>query len=168
MKYSKKLAANICAMISTGDHTIIDICKKNNISKETFYHWRETKTDFSDLLKKANQDYLDSIKIEARSGLKVLLTKHEYEEVTTDYTEGKPGPNGESKPKIKSVKLVKKFVMPNVAAVIYALNNSDKETFKQRQLIEHTGKDDGPMETELTIKVGYGNKEEDEDPDAKY
>lgn len=165
MKYSKKIREDICALVATGDHSIASICVKVNISKECFYHWKETKSDFSDCYKKAEESYLDSIKIKARSGLAVLLEKHEYDEKKTEYIDGKPDATGKPVPKIKSQTITKKFIMPNVAAVIYALNNTDKPNFKQRQSIEHTGKDDGPIETELTIKVGYGNKDEDSNPE---
>lgn len=168
MKYSKKRACQICELIATGNHTIVEICKKVNINQDTFFEWRNTKSEFSELIKKADEQYLDSIKIKARSGLAVLLEKHEFEETKVEYVESKPGKDGEpGKPKIKSQTRTKKVIMPNITAIIYTLNNADQENFKQRQIIAHTGKDDGPIETEYTIKIGYGNSDENEPTDAE-
>lgn len=133
MKYSQKLASKVIELISTGDHTIQDICKHVGISKTIFYKWKEEKVDFSDALKKAESERLDNLKELAKSGLAILLTKHEYEEVTTEYIDTKEG-----KPRIKSQKKVKKFVMPNPTAVIFTLTNREPTDWKHKQSVDHT------------------------------
>jgi hypothetical protein len=66
----------------------------------------------------------------------------------------------------KSETTVTKVIMPSVASVIFALTNSDPENFKQRQIIAHTGEDGGPVQTETTIKIGYGKADHDDDDEA--
>lgn len=134
MKYSQKLADKIVEMVASGEHTIQDICKHVGISKAVYYKWREEKIDFIDALKSAESQRLDNLGELAKSGLALLLSKHEYEEVTTDYVDGKDG-----KPKIKSMKKVKKFIMPNPTAVIFTLKNREPQEWKDKQEIEYSG-----------------------------
>lgn len=71
----------------------------------------------------------------ALSGLAKLLNEHEYEEIHTDYVDGKDG-----KPKVKSQKRVKKKIMPNPTAVIFTLTNRDSIDWKHQSNIDHTTK----------------------------
>jgi len=130
MKYSEVIVARICELVSQGRHTIADICKMVDISEAIFYKWREEKIEFFESLKKAERKKLESIQEMAASGLAKLLNTHEYEEVHTEYE------NDGDKPKIVKQKRVKKIVMPNPTAVIFALTNRDPQTWKNRQDIE--------------------------------
>jgi hypothetical protein len=145
-------------MVATGEHTIEAICDHVGIAKDTFYDWKKKKADFSDSLKAAEEKRLDNIGILAQSGLALLLTKHEYEETKTEFGLDKSG-----KPFKKSELRTKKFIMPNAAAVIFALTNRKPQHWKQRQIIAHTGEDGGPVQTETLIKVGYGNHQDDDE-----
>jgi|ERR1051325_6114889 transposase-like protein len=145
MKYSAKIRDIIVELVSTGDHTIEAICSHVGIVKDTYYRWRETKTDFSDALKRAEKIRLESLGTLAQSGLAILLTKHEYEEVTTEYIDSKDG-----KPKIKSQKKVRKFIMPNPTAVIFALTNRKPDDWKQKQSVEHSG---SIMTTPINVSI---------------
>jgi transposase-like protein len=133
MKYSKKLAEVIVDLVSTGDHTIAAVCKHVGISEAVYYKWKNEKLEFMEALKGAEVTRLESLGKLALSGLAVLLTKHEYEEVTTEYTEGKDG-----KPKIKNQKKVKKFIMPNPTAVIFTVTNRLPDDWKHVSKIDHT------------------------------
>lgn len=139
MKYSTALAEKICAVLATGEHTIADVCKQVGITESTFYKWKLEKSEFSEALKKAEAQRLAAFKNMARSGLAKLLDVHEVEETTTEYVD-KAG-----KPIIKSRKVTKRVFMPNATAVIFALKNLDPESFKDRQQVEHTGKDGAPL-----------------------
>lgn len=134
MKYSQKLADKIVELVASGEHTIKNVCKHVGISFETYNTWKKTKPEFSDLLKEAERERLDNLGELARSGLALLLEKHEYEEVTTEYVD-----NGKGQPKVKARKVVKKFVMPNPTAVIFTLKNRAPESWRDKQDIEHSG-----------------------------
>lgn len=133
MKYSKKLADRICELVATGDHTVEDVCKQVGISESIFYKWKSEKLEFLESLKKAQDTRLDSFAKMAKSGLAKLLDIYEFEEVTTEWVEGKDG-----KPKIKFQKKVKKAIMPNAAAVIFTLTNRDPENWKNKQEVSGT------------------------------
>jgi transposase-like protein len=139
MKYSADLTARLCALLSTGEHTVADVCQQVGITESTFYKWKLEKSEFSEVLKKAEAQRLAAFKRMARSGLAKLLEVHEVEETTTEYVD-KAG-----KPLIKSRKVTKRVFMPNATAVIFALKNLDPENFKDRQQVEHTGQDGAPL-----------------------
>ncbi|OUJ65901.1 terminase small subunit-like protein, partial [Hymenobacter crusticola] len=124
MKYSPEIVETICHKLATGDHRISDVCQQVGITEQTFYRWKEEKSEFSEALKKAEQDRLAAFATMARSGLAKLLDVYEYEEVTTEYTDQ----GGE--PVIKSRKVTTKRVMPNATAVIFALKNREPEEWK--------------------------------------
>ncbi|WP_256013138.1 transposase [Desertivirga xinjiangensis] len=134
-KYSKKLVDVICELYAKGEHSIKDICKMAGISKDTFFEWKKNNADFSDRLKGLEDDRLENYAIMARSGLAKLLDVHEYEEVTTEYV---TDPDG--KPIVKHQKRVKKKVMPNATAVIFALTNRDPDNWKHKQEMDVTTK----------------------------
>lgn len=52
MKYSDELTVEICKYLQAGNN-IEDSCALANISKETYYTWKKTHSDFSDAIKKA-------------------------------------------------------------------------------------------------------------------
>ena len=134
-KYTKALVNEICDELATGKHSIADTCKKVGITKETFYQWIKNKPDFSDQIKDAENKRRGSLSEMAKSGLAKLLDIHEYEEVITEYENDKDG-----KPVIKKQKRVKKKIMPNANAVIFALTNLEAEVWKNRQNTDLTNK----------------------------
>lgn len=138
MKYSKALVKEICEELATGKHTIADTCIKVGISEATFHHWRNTKLEFSEALKGAEYKRLESFKNMALSGLAKILDVYEYEEVHTDYENDKTG-----KPKVKGQKRVKKFTMPNTAAIIFTLTNRDSQDWQNKQNVDHTSNGKG-------------------------
>jgi len=138
MKYTKKLVKQICDELSTGKHTIADTCKKVGISETQFYVWKKNKPEFAEALKAIEEQRILAFKDMAVSGLAKLLDVFEYEEVHTDYVDDKEG-----KPKIKSQKRVKKFTMPNPAAVIFTLTNRDPTNWQNRQNVDHTSNGKG-------------------------
>lgn len=138
MKYSKKLVKTICDELATGNNTIADTCKKVGISEATFYHWKNTKLEFSEALKSVEGLRLEKFKDMAKSGLAKLLDMHKYEEVTTEYTSDKEG-----KPVIKNQKKTTKFIMPSATAVIFTLTNREPEEWKHKEHHDHTSNGKG-------------------------
>jgi hypothetical protein len=129
MKYTKELVKKICELIAADDYTIAEVCEQSGISRETFNVWKNTKPDFSDSIKKAEERRLETFKKAARSGLLILLQGKQWEEVTTEYVEDKEDPK---KPKIKFKRKVTKFILPNPTSVIFAMKNLDSEYFKDK------------------------------------
>ena len=136
-KYSEKKADLICELVASGDYKIVDLCKKAGISHETYYAWKKSKPEFSESLKRSEEQRLEVFKNMARSGLAKLLDVYEYEEIHTEYVDD---PKNAGKPKIKSKKIITKKIMPNPTAVIFALTNLDPANFKHLQHIDHTSK----------------------------
>lgn len=143
-RYSKALVKLICDELSTGNHTIADVCKKVGIHESTYYEWKNTKPEFSEALKEVEVKRLAAFANMARSGLAKLLDIHEYEEVTTEYENDKKG-----KPIIKSQKRVKKKIMPNPTAVIFTLTNREPNDWKNRQSIDAKG--------DFNHSIGFGD-----------
>lgn len=135
-KYSKEKAKEIADLVASGDYRIVDLCKKAGIHHETYYEWQRSKPEFSELIKKAEAERIESFKNMARSGLAKMLDVFEYEEEHIEYVDDPLNPGH---PKIKSKKILKKIMMPNPTAVIFALCNRDPENFKNIQHINHSG-----------------------------
>lgn len=151
MKYCKQIADKVVALYATGDQSVQAICNAVKIERTTFYLWKSNNASFRKRIEEAEITRLESIGDLAMSAMKILLEKHEYEETTIDY---EPDKNG--KPKIKSQKTVKKFIMPNPAMVALALTNRKAKDWKNKQSVD--------LEANITgtvVKVGYGSKDED-------
>lgn len=148
MKYGPEIIEKICAFIVEDDYTIEELCTMAGISRETYNVWKNDKSDFSDAIKKANEQRLEVFKQAARKGLRTLLEGKEFEEVTTEYKEVKTTNEAGQvvyKPRMVSQKKVKKFIQPNPTSVIFALKNVDSDNFKDIIKQEHTGADGNPL-----------------------
>lgn len=155
MKYGKKIVNQITKLIESDDYTISEICLRVGISEATYYLWQAEKIEFLEAIKKAQEKRLEVFRQAARSGLLVLLNGKEFEEITTEYIEGKPDAQGNSKPKIKGIKKVKKFIAPNPTSVIFALKNLDDDNFMDMLRQEVTGKGGGPIRTLPQSDIDY-------------
>lgn len=133
MKYSKKLVEQICTLVASGDQRIVDVCKQVGISEDTFYEWKKTKSEFSEALKKAETQRLESFRTMARTGLASRLVDREVEEVHTEYVD-KAG-----KPVIKGRRVVKKLILADTAAIIFTLKNTDPDNFRDKQQVDLQG-----------------------------
>lgn len=163
MKYSKEIVERICELKALGDHKVVDICKQVGINPDTYYEWKKSHPDFSEALKEADNQRLEAFRDMARSGLAKLLNGHEYDEETTVYVSG-VNEAGQVVPTIKERKVVKKKVMPNSTAVIFALTNQDPSNFKHVNHIDHTSKgnpvfDYSGMTTEELLARGKALKQ---------
>lgn len=135
-KYNKKIVERILELVRTDSYTILEICEKVGISKDTFFDWRNNKPDFSDLLEKANDELYDKMLIVAKKSLFKLVEGYTYDERKTITISDKDG-----NPKIKEQTIIKKTVSPNLGAIIHLQTNKDPANWKNRQNTEVTGKD---------------------------
>lgn len=135
------IQAKICELVATDSYTIVEVCQAVGIHRDTYNAWfNDEKSDFSDAIKKAKNDFLNSIAVEAQKSLLKKVKGYEVEETKTVYSDN----NG--KPKIKERTVTKKHIAPDTAALIYTLSNVDPANWKNRQSAEITGKNGGAVE----------------------
>ncbi len=139
-KYNKTIVGKIADLIREDSYTIAEICEKVNISKDTYYRWLAHKADFSDAIKKAEDDFNSLIIVEAKRSLIKLIkgyTVQEKKTVTADT--GKKDDDGKPIVRVKEHAVVDKHYQPNTAAVIFALTNRDPANWKNRLNNEMSG-----------------------------
>ncbi|MDR2009940.1 MAG: hypothetical protein LBQ22_05615 [Bacteroidales bacterium] len=141
-KYSQKLVDKICALIEADTYTVAEICRMVKIDRSTYFDWLNTKPDFSDAIKKAQETRTAFFVAEAKKSLLKKIQGYTVQEKhTTTVGSGKFDVNGVEKPKIKEQKTVDKHFQPDTAAIIFTLCNGEPENWKNRQNTEVTGKD---------------------------
>lgn len=153
-KYNKQMV-QACAdwvrengLIDFGGATLTEFCKAIGIDDMSYYNWMK-RSEFSEAIKKAKEQFRDSLEKDIVQSLATAAKGYEYTQTTTEYTDV----NG--KPSIK--KQVKKNVRvePNVGAAIFLLTNLAPERWKNRQQQEVKVSDVKPMtmkEAEELIK----------------
>ena len=141
-KYNKKIVDEICSLIKEDSYTITEICKKVGIVTDTYYDWLNKKSDFSDSIKKAENEFKENILIECNRSLRKLITGYMAQEkkvITVD--SGKKDDRGRPIPKIKEQTIVDKHIQPNLGAIIHFQTNQDPDNWKNKHSTEVTGKD---------------------------
>ena len=116
-------------LIDFGGATLTDFCKAMGIEDQTYYRWLD-KVEFVEAIKKAKEQFRDSLEKDIVKSLANSAKGYEYTQTTTEYTDV----NG--KPSIK--KQVKKNIRvePNVGAAIFLLTNIAPQRWKNRQDIK--------------------------------
>lgn len=113
-------------LIDFGGATLTDFCAHFSFDNQTYYNWMK-KLEFSEAIKKAKNDFKNSLEKDLVMSLAKAAKGYDYEQTMTEWTDV----NG--KPKIK--KQVKKniHVEPNVGANIFLLTNIAPERWKNKQ-----------------------------------
>jgi len=111
--------------------TDIQIAEKLGISKATFYEYQKTYPDFLDSIKRGKKP----VDVEVENALLKRAQGYEYEEVHVEFKTGQE----EEKAKPKSIKKIKKQVVPDVTAQIFWLKNRRSKLWRDRHDIEHSG-----------------------------
>lgn len=101
------------------------IAKNLGISKDTFYKYKKEYSDFSDALKRGKE----VVDIEVENALLKRALGYSYEEETYEKLA-----NGGTKTKI-----VTKHVPGDVTAQIFWLKNRKPETWREKNIVEHSG-----------------------------
>lgn len=141
-KYNKKIVDAICSLIKADSYTIAEICRKVGISESTFFHWKETKSEFLECIKKAEESFKQDMLVECNRSLRKLITGYTVQEkkvITVD--SGKKDDQGRTIPKVKEQTTIDKHVQPSLGAIIHFQTNNDPEKWKNKQSTELTGKD---------------------------
>lgn len=137
-KYNKKIANKIAELYSTGEHGVKEICIAVGIHIDTFYSWKKTKPEFAEAIDEVLDNRLAHIGDLALSGLAELIKKQEFTEERIEYETFTDPISGKVTQKVKSVTRTKKIILPNNAAIQYALNNVSKDKFRTASSIDHT------------------------------
>jgi len=145
----------MCKAIAAGK-SYKDAFTSARVSKATFYAHLANDSDFSDRVKKAEQEYQDwydsQLVVDCKRSLIELVRGYEYDETTTetgtDFRTGKP---------VTKTKVVHKRVGPSPTAIIFALCNRDPEHWQNRVNNELSGK----IETESKQNVSLANVPDD-------
>jgi len=135
-KYSKKITARICDLISKDTYTISEICSIVGIAECTFYDWKASKSEFSEAITRARDQFDEILVKEAKNSLRKKVNGYDVDEKKTVYVNDKDG-----KPKIKEQTTIKKHFQPDTEAIKFVLTNKAAEEYKNRQNNELTGKD---------------------------
>ena len=117
-------------MIRADSYTIIEISRMVGITKETYYQWLKTESDFSDAIRKAENEFNELIVTEAKKSLVKMIrgyTVQEKRTVTAD-TE-KRDENDKPIVKVKEHLVTDKHYQPVPAAVFFALSNRDPKNW---------------------------------------
>lgn len=154
-KYNKKIVEDICTLIRADSYTIAEICEKVGISKETYYQWLKTKSDFSDAIKKAQDEFDELILSEAKKSLVKMVKGYTVKEKHITSTDtGKKDDEGKPIVKVKEHKIIEKHFQPVPAAVFFTLTNKDPDNWKNRQ--------DNKLSGDIGIKSSLESLSDDE------
>lgn len=139
----------MCKAIAAGK-SYKDAYTAARVSERTFYYHLREDLQFSQLVKKAEQEYQEwydsQIIVDCKRSLLELIRGYEYDEITTE-----TGTDLRGKP-VSKKKITHKKVGPNPTAIIFALCNRDPDNWKNRVNNEITGKIDTDSKQELSLK----------------
>jgi hypothetical protein len=135
-----RIAQDICEAYALGNVTIESCCGEFGITFRTLFNWAEEISEISDIYKKAKETHSrankDGIREKALTSLeKMILGFHVEEEETEEMT------NAKGKVVMKKVKKKKKFISPNVTAIIFALKNADPLHWNEDLTIDFGGEE---------------------------
>lgn len=154
-RYSKKIVEDICKLIREDSYTIAEICEMVGIAKSTYYEWLKSKVDFSDAIKKAEDDFNQMVLVEAKKSLVKLIKGYSVQEkktVTADT--GKKDEQGKPIVRVKEHSVVEKHFQPSLGAIIHFQTNRDPDNWKNRQ--------DTSVKADVAIKSHLENLSDDE------
>lgn len=131
-KYNKEIVQRICNYIRDGDTQKV-AAERAGIREGTFYEWMNTKDEFSEAVKKAHEDFHETIVAKLEATLYRKAQGYEVTETDTEYINGKDG-----KPIIKSQKKKIKHIQPDTGALIFALTNLTPDKWKNKRDVDYT------------------------------
>lgn len=129
-KYNKQIIEAICSFIREGDSQKT-ACKKAGIAESTLYEWLKKKKELSESIKKAKDEFQDTIVGKLEASLWKRAMGYEITETETEYVSDKNG-----NPKIKGQKTKVKHIQPDTGALIFALTNVAPNKWVNRQKVE--------------------------------
>ena len=141
----------MCKAIAAGK-SYKDAFTATRVSKATFYAHLANDSDFSDRVKRAEQEYQEwydsQLVVDCKRSLLELIRGYEWDETTTETATGKDG-----KETVTKKKTVHKKAAPNPTAIIFALCNRAPGEWSNKHIQELTGK----IETESKPGITLAN-----------
>lgn len=141
----------MCKAIAAGK-SYKDAFTATRVSKATFYAHLANDSDFSDRVKRAEQEYQEwydsQLVVDCKRSLLELIRGYEWDETTTETATGKDG-----KETVTKKKTVHKKAAPNPTAIIFALCNRAPGEWSNKHIQELTGK----IETETKPGITLAN-----------
>lgn len=145
----------MCKAIANGK-SYKDAYTAARVSHTTFYKHINEDAEFSERVKKAEQEYQEyydsQLVVDCKRSLLELIRGYEWDETTTESSLGKDG-----KMVVNKTKVVHKKVAPNPTAIIFALCNRAPDQWNNKHIQELTGK----IETETKQAVSLSNVPDD-------
>lgn len=129
-KYNKEIVKKICEYIRDGDSKKL-ASKKAGISESTFHEWANTKPEFLEAIKKAKEEFQETITGKLEATLWKRAMGYEVTETETEFVRDKEG-----NPVVKSQKKKVKHIQPDTGALIFALTNVAPDKWVNRQKTE--------------------------------
>lgn len=158
-KYNAKIVERICQLIEADTYTVAEVCRMVGIHRATYFEWLNTKPEFADAIKKAEEARTAFFVAEAKKSLLKKIQGYTVKEqhITMAGT-GRYDANGKEIAKVREQKTVDKHFQPDTAAIIFTLCNGEPEKWKNRQTNEVTGRDGTDLfaklsEEELDAKI---------------
>lgn len=145
MKYNDKLVKRIEAWVSEngliqdGGAKLKDFCEVFNIDNQTYYNWCKNE-DFSHMLARARDKYLEKCEVDAVDSLRALMKGKTTKTVITEYIDDEKHPNA---PKAKKMTVKEIQHEPNLNAIQYFLNNKAPNKWASTQNLKAEVKGDG-------------------------
>ena len=139
----------MCKAIAAGK-SYKDAFMAARVSKATFYAHLANDSDFSDRVKKAEQEYQDwydsQLVVDCKRSLLELVQGYEWDETTTESALDKNG-----KLVVTKTKVVHKKAAPNPTAIIFALCNRAPDEWSNKHVQELTGRIETETKTNLSL-----------------
>lgn len=130
----------MCKAIAAGK-SYKDAFTAARVGHDSFYRHLRDDSDFSDKVKRAEQQYQEwydsQLVVDCKRSLQELICGYEWVETTTETAPGKDG-----KGTVTKTKVVHKKAAPNATAIIFALCNRDPEHWQNRVSQDVNGKID--------------------------
>lgn len=141
----------MCKAIAAGK-SYKDAYTAARVGHDSFYRHLRDDSDFSEKVKRAEQDYQEwfdsQLVVDCKRSLLELIQGYEWDETTTESGLDKNGKMVETKRKV-----VHKKAAPNATAIIFALCNRAPAEWSNKHIQELTGK----IETETKSNISLAN-----------
>ena len=124
--FSQETADKLCEMLATGLYTPYEACAVIRLSGERFNRWYNEHPGFCGPLKLAQEQGRHLFSKAARAALLELLQSKQHEEEVCTYAVDEQGNS-----RLVSRQVTTKTIVPDPAAVIFALKNFDGENFQE-------------------------------------
>lgn len=149
-KYTPEVVNIIRESLAQGDSRQL-ACKKAGISDDSFLNWMRDNSEFSAVVKNAEDEFRNweftQLLASAKKSLRVLIEGQEYDETTTEYEN-----DGSGQPRIKRQTTKTRKVLPSATAVIFALVNRDPDNWKNRINSEVEAKVQSDQRADVNLK----------------